>query len=430
MVTWKAVQAEYDVAVIGAGASGLLAAITAARAGAAVLVIEHMPQAAKKILVTGNGRCNYTNRNLEIQNYYCRQPGFVETALSQFDNTQAIRFFEGLGIRPVQKNGSCIYPESEQASSVRMVLLDECKRMGITFVYEAKISKFVHEKELFLIHTENHTYITHSCILATGGKSYGKTGSDGTGYAYAKKMGHTVVLPLPALVPVEADFSKYRLPAGVRISCRATLQTESGTQGYEKGELQITDYGLSGIVIFQLSRIASRALADGQKVMIELDFKPEESEETLSKYLEQRFSSPHLAEKSLKQAMIGLVPDKLAPVLMQKAGIREKAFWHSCSTTQKKQLCKAFKHFRVKITGTKQFDMAQTTTGGIDISELHAGTMESKIVPKLFFAGEMIDVDAKCGGYNLQWAWSTGYLAGLSAAQTVKDRPSKKAGRK
>lgn len=424
----------YDIAVIGAGASGLMAAITAARSGASTIVLEHMPVAAKKIPATGNGKCNYTNKDQQLQNYYCEEPDFVQTVLTQFSYADTLAFFDALGIRPVQKNGTCIYPESGQASSVREALLAEIERLHIPLLVSVGIRNIQKIKntfnntfkntfiDIFRIESKEQAFFSRVCILATGGKAAPKTGSDGSGYLYAKKLGHTLRSPLPALVPLETERQQFPLPAGVRIYCKASLVVHETVLGNEQGELQITDYGISGIVIFQLSRLATAALAKNQRVHIVLDFKPDMSPEELYSYLRNRTQSVYHAHKTIAQCLNGFLPDKLVKTVLQNAGLPLTANCAACSKKQLRRLSQILKGYRIQVKNIKKFDAAQVTTGGVPVFEINRETMESKIIPGLYFCGEIIDVDGKCGGYNLQWAWSSGFVAGKhSAAKCESD---------
>lgn len=422
----------YDVAVIGAGASGMMAAITAARLCADVILLEHMDEPAKKILSTGNGKCNYTNTDQSIGHYYCEDPGFVSKVLEQFPYTETIRFFEELGIRPVQKNGTCIYPESGQAASVKKNLLLEAERLRIPLrlsvgirriqkQYNQKIGGRL-EREFFCIETKQGLIYSRTCILAAGGQAAKKTGSDGSGYVYARQMGHTVIQPLPALTALLTDEKTYRLPAGVRIGCVAALYVDGAQEACETGELQVTEFGISGIVVFQFSRIAARALAENRTVDVCLDFEPKMTEKELVAYLAKRFGSIYQIEKRVGEGLIGFLPDKLIPAVTKRAGIAEQVQCGQCSRQQVQKLAAVLKAYQVRITGTKGFDSAQATAGGVSVREIDAQRMESKKVPGLYFAGEIVDVDAKCGGYHLQWAWSSGFAAGRAAANTARKR--------
>ncbi|MDE7312504.1 MAG: NAD(P)/FAD-dependent oxidoreductase [Eubacterium sp.] len=429
----------YDTAVIGAGASGIMAAVTAARLGAEVVLLEHMEQAAKKLLATGNGKCNYTNTDQAIGNYYCEEPAFVRTVLEQFPYTETIRFFEELGIRPVQKNGTCIYPESEQAASVKSALLSETERLQIPLLlsvgirrihklYNQKIGGSI-ERQLFQIETKGDTIYSRTCILATGGKAAKKTGSDGSGYLYARQLGHTLIQPFPALTALLADLKKWKLPAGVRIGCTAALYVDGVQRACETGELQITESGISGIVVFQFSRTAAKALAENRQVHVCLDFKPNMPQPELAAYLLERFLSIYHSAKRVDEGMVGFLPDKLIPVVRKRAGISGQMRCGQCTMPQAERLAAVLKAYQVDITGTKGFDSAQATAGGVSVQEIDAVRMESKKIPGLYFAGEIVDVDAKCGGYHLQWAWSSGAAAGRAAASAAQTgHAGKKAG--
>lgn len=418
----------YDTAVIGAGASGLLAAIAAARSGVRVILLEHMDQAAKKLLATGNGKCNYTNADQTLDHYYCEEPDFLRQVFEKFSYQDTIRFFEELGIRPLQKNGTCIYPESEQAASVKSVLLAETERLHIPLLLSAGI-RAIHKRNLqhgmFEIETKENRIYSRTCILAAGGKAAKKTGSDGSGYIYARQMGHTIREPQPALAALLADYKDWRLPAGMRISCTASLYVEGKMLARERGELQVTDYGISGIVIFQFSRIAAMALAENRQVQVFLDFKPDLSERKLTGYLTERFSSIFHRDQSMEAGLIGFLPDQLIPLLLKRAGIRVSQAGRNCSVKQTERLTRQMKNYTVRITGSRGFDFAQATAGGVPVQEIHANSMESGKVPGFYFAGEIVDVDAKCGGYNLQWAWSSGFVAGKSAAERIMGKNDK-----
>lgn len=409
----------YDFAVVGAGASGLLAAITAARNGAKPILLEHMEQAAKKLLATGNGKCNYTNKDQNPDFYYCAQPDFLQTVLTQFSYADTVRFFEEIGIRPLQKNGTCIYPENEQAASVRYALLAETQRLRIPLICSIgirnirKVSKKLRGKsvQVFEIQTKEGSVYAVSCLLATGGQAAKKTGSDGSGYLYAAQLGHTLIPPLPALTPLLVNYRDWKLPSGVRTACTASLFVDGVCAAQECGELQITDYGISGIVIFQFSRLAARALANDRQVGVRLDFKPEMTRQELSEYLYKRLHSIYHLHKTVSACLKGFLPEKLIPVLVTRAGIKPDLQSVHCTNKQAGQLAYQFKNTMLTIIGMKNFDSAQVTAGGVPLEEIHAQTMESRLVRGLFFAGEIVDVDAKCGGYNLQWAWASGYVA-------------------
>lgn len=436
----------WDVIVVGAGAAGLMAAIHAARAGAQVLVLEHMERAGKKLLMTGNGKCNFTNEALfdldEWQDetacdqyYHGACPAFVLPALKKFNVISTLNFFGGLGIVGVKRRGG-YYPAGGQASGVLAAMLIECGRLGVTIECEIGIRSIRKAEKnctksdgfrgrsapkvtKFIIETKNGSYTTQKCIIATGGKSYKKTGSDGSGFLYVERLGHHIQHLVPALVPLQSELAFFKKVAGIRAEISAKIYIDQSETACETGELQLTDYGISGICIFQLSSLATRALQAGRAVQIELNFLPEFTDDTTLEMLIERAAHPCSATKTMAQYLIGLLPDKLGTALLEEAGISPKQLCRKLTTEQANCLADKLRHFIVPITATRSFEQAQVTAGGVDTSEIHADTMESRLIDGLYFAGEMIDVDGICGGFNLQWAWSSGAVAGMEAAKSL-----------
>lgn len=406
-----------EIIVVGAGAAGMVAAITAARAGASVLILEHMDTAGKKILATGNGKCNYTNSRQGVEYYYGDDPAFVLPVLAQFGFEDTLKFFGDLGILPKERRGY-YYPASEQAASVREVLLMELKRLKVKIHYNCGIRGIYKEQKHFRFDTKEGEYTSKICLMATGGCASRKTGSDGSGFLYLERFSHHMTDVVPALVGLVGKQPFFKELAGIRTEIRINLYIENKWKAAEEGELQLTDYGISGIPVFQVSRLAAKALAKGEKVHAMLNFSPAMENEELTEYLLRCFCQK---EKTAKQALIGTYQSKLIPVFLRLAGIEEGQAAAKVDKFRLKKLAEAIQSFRVDIAGTKKFDSAQVTAGGVDTSEIDNETLESKLVPGLFFAGEMIDIDGKCGGYNLQWAWSSGYVAGLHSAKRGKE---------
>jgi len=403
----------YDVTVVGGGAAGMMAAIAAAREGASVLILEHMDQCGKKILATGNGRCNYTNKMQGIEYYRGDDPAFVLPVFEQFSGMETISLFEEIGIAPTERNGY-IYPMSMQASSVKDVLSMELERLNVKIQYNIGIRKILKKNEFYEICTKTKDFQTKTCILATGGKSAKKTGSDGSGFLYIVALSHSVTDLVPALVGLKAKQSFFKELAGIRAQAKVNLFIENKQKVSDFGEVQLTDYGISGIPVFQISRFATKALYEGKKVRASLQFLPEYSKAELEELLNRRFY--YFKEKSTLQALIGLLPLKLARVILQQAGISETKKAYQCKKEELQRLLEWITAFSCEITGSGTFEQSQVTAGGVKTSEISSKTMESLLCPNLFFAGEMIDIDGMCGGYNLQWAWSSGYIAGKSAA--------------
>ncbi len=398
-----------DVIIVGAGASGLIAGIYAAKSGKSVLLLDHMKKPGKKILVTGNGKCNLSNQSQPHSAYRCTQFGFAQEVFSKFGLIETLEFFKSIGICTKSKNGY-LYPLSEQASCVVDALCDDLKHAGVKIVTEVHVSQ-VHANDVFLLQTKDMDYTCRSLILAAGGCASPKQGSDGSGYDLAKELGHTILPPLPALVSLVSSDTKYKKISGVRREASVTLQA-NGKVYKESGEIIFTDTGVSGIPVMQLSRFASSGLSKGQKVIMLLDLFPDNTFEELSHMIQlQRKRNP---EKPAENLFRGICNNKLTYLAFLECGIQPTMPGFSLSTQDITKLLNYLKNFEVHVTGTGDFDQAQVTMGGVSTKEVDPVTMESKIVKNLYFAGEILDVDGTCGGYNLQWAWSSGAVAGMS----------------
>ena len=406
---------QFDVVVIGGGAAGLMAAISAARAGAKVVILEHKEKTGKKILSTGNGKCNYTNEKQDITCYRGEHPDFVMPVFKQFGFPETVAFFEEIGVTPKVKNGY-YYPASEQATAVLEVLRLEANYLRVKEVCECEIKTVKQSDESFSLGTSTGNYVGKSVIFAIGLLAAPKSGSDGSAFQHIEKLGHHFIDVVPALVPLQGKQAFFKQIAGIRAEIQAVLYVENEEIASEYGELQLTDYGVSGIPIFQLSRYATKALKTGKRVHIMLDFLPNMSLEDTVTLFEKRL---HKAEqkKTICECFVGLFNRKLAEVLIKEAGISLGDSPKKLAKEQIVRLAEVAKGLRVDITGSKSFEQAQVCAGGVDTEEISAETMESKIVPGVYFAGELVDIDGMCGGYNLQWAWSSGHVAGLHAAQ-------------
>lgn len=410
---------KFDVIIVGAGAAGMMAGISAARRGASVLILEHMESAGKKILATGNGKCNFTNEKQGILYYRSKNPAFVLSVFQQFGLEDTLELFQKLGIEPRSKRDGYYYPASGQASSVREVLLMECRYQKVRIAYNVGIRSIRKEESKFIFDTKQGEFQSSTCIIATGGKAAKKTGSDGSGIPYIEAFGHKIIDIVPALVALQGKQSFLQKIAGIRAENRIELYIENEKIAEETGELQLTEYGVSGIPIFQISRYASYALREGKNVYVLLDFLPWQTEADTEQMLQERFWN-YGNKKSAYEALVGLFPDKLIKVLLEESGILLDSGAKNCSEEKIKALVKMVRHLQVDITGTKGFESAQVTSGGVDTEEINDATMESKLIPGLYFAGEVVDVDGMCGGYNLQWAWSSGWIAGAYAGEGSK----------
>jgi predicted Rossmann fold flavoprotein len=402
------------IIIVGAGASGMLAAIAAARSKANVTILEHTDRQGKKLLATGNGRCNITNIEQSPFFYRSENEGFEQSVLEQFSVTSTLQFFSELGIYTKNKNGY-VYPNSDQASAVLEVLQMELERLHVPIIYNEKVEDIKRKDKQFLLHTKSHEYLCDRIVLAAGSMAAPKTGSDGSGYNLAKRLGHHIIKPLPALVQLKCTDKFFKSLAGIRCDARLDLLIDGKKKAWDRGELQLTDYGISGIPTFQISRYAVRALEAKQKVDVLIDFMPDFEEHVFETFLQKRME--YGQEKSLDQFFIGMLNKKLIPILIKRAGLSPELLVGQITKTQMQTLIDGVKHFQIHVTGSNSYEQAQVCSGGIDTREINQDTLESKKVPGMYVAGEIIDVDGICGGYNLQWAWSSGYVAGSNAAR-------------
>lgn len=403
----------YDVIVAGAGAAGMLAAISAARTGAQTAILEHMEEAGKKLLITGNGKCNFTNRVQGMEYYRGQDPAFVLPVFRQFGTEETIGFFREIGVLSKEKRGGCYYPASEQAQALRRALLLELERLRVACFYGIGIRRIEKAGKWFVFDTKQGSCKSKACILATGGKAAKKTGSDGSGLPYLKGFGHSVTEFLPALVQMQGKQSFLKELAGVRAESVLKLYTNGTEIAKDRGELQFTEFGVSGIPAFQVSRFAVYALKEGKQVHVSVDFAPDLDGKELAEFLERQ--RQRRRDGLLRDTLSGILNGKLAPVLLRETGLSENADFSGCSRRKLSLLAERIKDLRVDIIGSKSFDYAQVCAGGALTFELQNDTMESRLVPGLFLAGELVDIDGMCGGYNLQWAWSSGWVAGKHA---------------
>ncbi len=397
------------VIIIGGGASGLAAAITAARDGAKVTVLEHQNQVGKKILVTGNGRCNYTNMDQDLSHYHSETPEKMAISLKKFGWKETVSFFEDLGIFAKSRNGY-LYPNSDAASAVLEVLRMECEHLKVKLACQIQIEAIEKCDDIFKIYTPGWIYEADKLILAAGSKAAPATGSDGSGYALAEKFGHRVVKPYPALVQLLSKEKSLNVLAGIRTDANASLYVENEPVLSNRGEVQFNANNISGIPVFQLSGEASKAMICDKKCEIRLDFMPDLTETALLEYLQKRSSVG--GYKTAVNYLTGLFSKKLSEVLCDRCGFSKKLTAEKFTEDDIKKLCKQIKNFKIKIDGTNGFEHAQCCGGGVSLEEIDPETMESQKVSGLHFCGELLDVYGDCGGYNLQWAWTSGYLAG------------------
>lgn len=377
----------YDIIIVGAGASGLMCGYLLGRDGRDVCVIEKNKSAGKKLLATGNGRCNFTNRQMSEENYY-GDPEFIRTILGRADDRTAIRLFEEIGIYHRERDSYC-YPYSGQASTVVDLLVAGCQEQGVRFRFDAKVSKILHKSGEYVIQCKNgDRYRCGKLVLACGGKAAACLGGDGSGYKLSRSLSHHVTELYPGLTGLRADGSEWKTLAGVRMQGKVSLALEGRIVRCESGEIQIVKDGISGIPVFQLCRLAAAGLSKGSAVTVFLDFFPEREEA----WLEEWLSGQGI------QKLSGLVHKKWCGIMKERAAGAVP------------ELIQMLKRYEVRITDTFGFERAQVTAGGIVTDEICPETMQSKLHEGLYLVGELLDVDGICGGYNLQFAWSTAYI--------------------
>ncbi len=402
------------VIIVGGGASGLVAAICAARGGGEVTIIEQKDKLGKKILSTGNGRCNLTNEYMDLKCFRGDDTSIVSSVLEQFGYKDTLSFFEELGVILKNRQGY-IYPISDQASTILDVLCYEIKRLRVNVVLEETVETIRKESNEFLIITNRSSYACDAVILATGGKAASVLGSDGSGYRLAKSFGHTISNVVPALVQLVGKGNYFKQVSGVRTNASVNLFVDEECVATDTGELQLTNYGISGIPVFQVSRYAAKALHEKKSVFAEIDFLPTMCEEELKNFISDR-KKQH-GERLAAEFFIGMLHNKLATMLLKEAYIPAHISANEIREDKWNKLLELIKHFNIEIVDTNSFKQAQICAGGVHTDEIDGDTMESIYEKNLYLTGELLDVDGICGGYNLQWAWATGYIAGKNAAK-------------
>ena len=392
------------VFIIGGGASGLTAAIKASRNGNDVTIFEKNEKLGKKILMTGNGKCNYWNENQDLKYYHSN--GDYTKIVNQLNLTKAHAFLDSIGIVPFIKNGY-YYPNSNQAISVVNALVDEAINNGVKIINE-EVTNVDKKDNKFII---NNKYESDVVIIATGGKAAPKTGSDGFGYEIAKKFGHNIIKPLPALVGLETEGNLKEL-SGIRLIGEANLFINNEFIQKEFGEIQINDYGFSGIPIMQLSSNAIKAINEDKNVSISINLLPNIADNILGLRSFLKVQDRHLNNKTISQILDQLFNYKLSNYLLKISKIDNNSKIEKLTNDDLDLLCHNILNFNFKVLKDHGFDNAQTTSGGVDLKEIILNTLESNITKGVYFCGEVLDVDGACGGYNLSFAWITGLLAG------------------
>lgn len=399
--------------MIGGGVSGMTAAIAAAEKGARVILLEHKERIGKKILSTGNGRCNFTNICQEPIRYHSEDPLFPWEVVGKSGAQAVISFFLALGVYSRNRNGY-IYPSSDQASSVLEAFRMELARLRVEICTGIHIREIQPKKKGFTIRTDSRDLRADSVILCTGSRAAPSTGSDGSGYDLARGLGHTLIPVLPALVQLRCGDGFFKSIAGVRVNGTVSIWSEGECLAKDTGEIQMTDYGISGIPVFQVSRYASKALYQKKEVRAVLDFMPDFTEEQTEAFLTARAKTR--PDKPAEMFMIGLFHKKLSDLWIRLSGIPREKKAGQLTEGEIGRFVSLIKKFTLHVTATNPFTQAQVCCGGVNTAEVDPETMGSRYVPGLYFAGEILDVDGDCGGYNITWAVLSGHRAGENAA--------------
>ena len=399
---------QWDLVVIGAGASGMMAAITAARENKKVCIIEKLDKAGKKLLATGNGKCNFTNAYMNVD-CYGGDKAFVEHVLKQFTVDDCLAFFHSIGIYPKNKNGY-YYPNSEQAASVTNALVYELVRLGVKLSYETTVNEVVSSDDEVCVYTNKGCFIGKSVVIATGLLAAPKLGSDGSLFDIIKSLGHRFVPILPALCGFYCKGIKFKQVSGVRAQGTVKAFVDGDFIAEDTGEIQFTDYGLSGIPVFQISRFLSKGLYEKKLVEIKINLLPEFDKIQLMDEINYRRSIG--GAMPVTALLNGLINQKLSEMILEKAGIDKSIYASSISIDEMSKVADYLQELTVKVTNYRDFEFAQVCTGGIPVTDVNQNTLESKLAKNIYFAGEILDVDGICGGYNLHFAWATGFIAG------------------
>lgn len=402
------------VGIVGGGAAGMMAAITAAGQGAAVTIMEGNDRVGKKLLATGNGKCNLGNRNLTLKSYYTENPQRLQDCLKRFGTEETISFFGGLGLLIKEKNGY-LYPACEQASAVLDVLRYELSALGIRIITGCKVNQILPGQKggEITVKAGNQIFGFDSVVIACGGKAAPKTGSDGSGFQLAERIGHKLLPSVPALVQLKCSEPYLKAVSGVRAEAFIRVVQEGECIVCERGELQLTDYGISGIPVFQVSRQVNYILRKQKEVEITIDFLPDYKTEEYEAFQAGRKLLQR--GRTVEEFFTGMLHKKLMLLFVKTAGLRPGDPAEAADAEKVKTVYRLCREWKLHVHGHNSYDNAQVCAGGVPLDQV-TENLESRKAPGIFFAGEILDVDGKCGGYNLQWAWCSGYLAGKAAA--------------
>lgn len=396
--------------IVGAGASGLIASITAARSGTQVTLLEQNSKIGKKILVSGNGKCNIDNRYIYLNRFHSQNPNFIEEIFNGYDFEVIEKFFTSIGLELIEGKEGKMFPMSLQSSSVVELLEYEAKKVGVSIVCDCAVTSIDKKDNTFTLETTQGNKTCERLVITSGSPAAPQLGGSNSGYAFATKMGHTLIPRYPSLVQLCSEESWVKGCAGVKVAGVAKLYANGEYITEKKGDLLFTNYGISGLAILDLSREVSTRLATFDYCELSLDLMPEFNKEKLTNLLQNRINQE--SEKPLSLWLQGIINKKLIPIILEQSKCKVRIEDH-LNRKEINKLVHAIKNLKLSINDTKGFQGAEVATGGIDTKEINPQTMESKLVPNLYFAGEILDVDGDRGGFNFHFAWASGIRAGI-----------------
>lgn len=403
----------FDTAIIGAGAAGLMTAIMTARKGKTVLLLDSQKKIGAKILMSGGTRCNVTNHLIRERDYETENLRTLRNVLRNFSSEKTVQFFQDLGVELHQEPGGKYFPRTHSAKTILDALVREVERLGISLATGCKVSRVSHSKGLFFIEGENFRYSSRTAVIASGGLSYPTTGSDGSGYALAKSIGHSLVMTSPALTPLVTMDPEWKTLSGVALPCQLKLHSTSENIISEDA-LLFTHFGFSGPCALNISRFWVRSLSPE----IFANFLPQLAEPKLRQRLTDSFRQG--SKTSIKNFLADFLPERFAEFFLKKIALPPQCQLHKLKRDERETLIRLIYRYPLPVDGVFGYKKAEVTAGGVDLAELDSRTLESKIQPCLYFAGEILDVDGRIGGFNFQWAWASGVAVSEGIAQKLK----------
>lgn len=409
-----------DVLIVGGGPAGLTAAAVIAEnteKNIDITVLERKDKVGKKLLATGNGRCNFTNDILDDMSYRGNNPSFAYKIIDRFNKGTLIVYMRRMGVLHTSINGY-YYPRSLQASSVLDAMNKKLDYLGVSIKCGVNVTRIEKKKDMYIVGTDKTDICARYVVIASGGKSYKSLGSDGSGFKLAKALGHTVTQLHPSLIGLRAEGLDFKMCGGVRAKGKIDLIVKDGTVCHAEGELQFADYGVSGIPVFQISRYASQNIAKGNKVTAIIDLAAEYDVIDIKEIIADILKSN--SRQTILGALNAFIPQKLARAILKRQKVDENSGFKQIDNGIIIALASELKQLKINITGDCGFDKAQVTAGGVSTEEIKNSTMESKLMKGLYFAGEVVDVDGNCGGYNLHFAFASGAAAGKAIAERIE----------